>query len=84
MEYIPGHVLTDCRVSHVLILTVLGHIVTDHFWHMTGSRHDGPIGPPGFCAALGSTLGVWAAHGEGKAYFPDEAVLDLIINSELA
>ncbi|KAF7831025.1 putative phosphoribosylformylglycinamidine synthase, chloroplastic/mitochondrial [Senna tora] len=32
----------------------------------------------------GSTLGVWAAHGEGKAYFPDEGVLDRIVHSELA
>ncbi|KAI9078345.1 hypothetical protein K1719_039721 [Acacia pycnantha] len=32
----------------------------------------------------GSTLGVWATHGEGKAYFPDEGVLDRIVHSELA
>ncbi|OAY38594.1 probable phosphoribosylformylglycinamidine synthase, chloroplastic/mitochondrial [Manihot esculenta] len=32
----------------------------------------------------GSTLGVWAAHGEGRAYFPDDGVLDLVIHSNLA
>ncbi|OVA14622.1 AIR synthase related protein [Macleaya cordata] len=32
----------------------------------------------------GSTLGVWAAHGEGRAYFPDNGVLDRILNSSLA
>ncbi|KAK7290152.1 hypothetical protein RIF29_04373 [Crotalaria pallida] len=32
----------------------------------------------------GSTLGVWAAHGEGRAYFPDEGVLERIVHSELA
>ncbi|KAL5734660.1 hypothetical protein ACOSP7_032521 [Xanthoceras sorbifolium] len=32
----------------------------------------------------GSTLGVWAAHGEGRAYFPDDGVLDRILHSELA
>ncbi|TKY47451.1 phosphoribosylformylglycinamidine synthase [Spatholobus suberectus] len=32
----------------------------------------------------GSTLGIWAAHGEGRAYFPDEGVLDRIVHSELA
>ncbi|KDO69154.1 hypothetical protein CISIN_1g000572mg [Citrus sinensis] len=32
----------------------------------------------------GSTLGVWAAHGEGRAYFPDDGVLDRILHSHLA
>ncbi|KAL3581577.1 hypothetical protein D5086_015909 [Populus alba] len=32
----------------------------------------------------GSTLGVWAAHGEGRAYFPDGGVLDRVIHSNLA
>lgn len=32
----------------------------------------------------GSTLGVWAAHGEGRAYFPDEGILDQLLDSNLA
>ncbi|KAL3527883.1 hypothetical protein ACH5RR_012539 [Cinchona calisaya] len=32
----------------------------------------------------GSTLGVWAAHGEGRAYFPDEGVWSSVLNSNLA
>ncbi|KAI4338084.1 hypothetical protein L6164_016436 [Bauhinia variegata] len=32
----------------------------------------------------GSILGVWAAHGEGRAYFSDEGVLDRIVHSDLA
>jgi len=32
----------------------------------------------------GSTLGIWSAHGEGRAYFPDEAVLNRIENEGLA
>ncbi|KAL8496110.1 hypothetical protein ACS0TY_019998 [Phlomoides rotata] len=32
----------------------------------------------------GSTLGVWAAHGEGRAYFPDDDVFGSILKSELA
>ncbi|KQJ83122.1 probable phosphoribosylformylglycinamidine synthase, chloroplastic/mitochondrial [Brachypodium distachyon] len=32
----------------------------------------------------GSTLGIWAAHGEGRALFPDENVLSGVINSNLA
>ncbi|XP_026380453.1 probable phosphoribosylformylglycinamidine synthase, chloroplastic/mitochondrial [Papaver somniferum] len=32
----------------------------------------------------GSTLGVWAAHGEGRAYFPDTEIQDHILNSNLA
>lgn len=32
----------------------------------------------------GSTLGVWAAHGEGRAYFPDDGVLDRVLHSHLA
>ncbi|KAL3721462.1 hypothetical protein ACJRO7_033890 [Eucalyptus globulus] len=31
----------------------------------------------------GSTLGVWAAHGEGRAYFPDDGVLDRVLHSQL-
>ncbi|KAI0496230.1 hypothetical protein KFK09_022541 [Dendrobium nobile] len=32
----------------------------------------------------GSTLGVWAAHGEGRAYFPDESIRDRILQDNLA
>jgi phosphoribosylformylglycinamidine synthase len=32
----------------------------------------------------GSTLGIWSAHGEGRAFFPDEAVLSRIENEGLA
>lgn len=32
----------------------------------------------------GSTLGVWAAHGEGRAYFPNEGILNHVVNSNLA
>ncbi|XP_073526258.1 uncharacterized protein [Phyllobates terribilis] len=32
----------------------------------------------------GSTLGVWAAHGEGRAYFPESGLLDEVVNAELA
>ncbi|KAL9676468.1 hypothetical protein QQ045_004682 [Rhodiola kirilowii] len=32
----------------------------------------------------GSTLGVWAAHGEGRAYFPDDGVLSHVLDSNLA
>lgn len=32
----------------------------------------------------GSTLGVWAAHGEGRAYFPDDDVFKSILESNLA
>ncbi|CAO2816801.1 unnamed protein product [Amaranthus hypochondriacus] len=32
----------------------------------------------------GSTLGVWAAHGEGRAYFPDSDVLNSVLGSDLA
>ncbi|KAG6520153.1 probable phosphoribosylformylglycinamidine synthase, chloroplastic/mitochondrial [Zingiber officinale] len=32
----------------------------------------------------GGTLGVWAAHGEGRAYFPDDGVLDHVLKSDLA
>lgn len=32
----------------------------------------------------GSTLGVWAAHGEGRAFFPDEGVWSSVLNSKLA
>ncbi|KAK6933134.1 Phosphoribosylformylglycinamidine synthase, N-terminal [Dillenia turbinata] len=37
-----------------------------------------------FKGMKGSTLGVWAAHGEGKAYFPDNRVMDSVLNSNLA
>jgi phosphoribosylformylglycinamidine synthase len=32
----------------------------------------------------GSTMGVWVAHGEGRAYFPDSSVLDLVDRESLA
>lgn len=32
----------------------------------------------------GSTLGVWAAHGEGRAYFPNDGILDHVLKSNLA
>ncbi|XP_064949960.1 probable phosphoribosylformylglycinamidine synthase, chloroplastic/mitochondrial [Musa acuminata AAA Group] len=32
----------------------------------------------------GSTLGVWAAHGEGRAYFPDDGILNNVLKSRLA
>ncbi|KAI7726414.1 hypothetical protein M8C21_027352 [Ambrosia artemisiifolia] len=32
----------------------------------------------------GSTLGVWAAHGEGKAYFPNKQIFDNVLSSDLA
>ncbi|KZV28375.1 putative phosphoribosylformylglycinamidine synthase, chloroplastic/mitochondrial-like [Dorcoceras hygrometricum] len=32
----------------------------------------------------GSTLGVWAAHGEGRAYFPNDDILGGILDSNLA
>ncbi|RJQ44742.1 MAG: phosphoribosylformylglycinamidine synthase [Nitrospiraceae bacterium] len=32
----------------------------------------------------GSVLGVWVAHGEGRAYFPDESILRKIENDGLA
>lgn len=32
----------------------------------------------------GSTLGVWAAHGEGRAYFPDNDVQESVLKSKLA
>ncbi|KAJ0790572.1 putative phosphoribosylformylglycinamidine synthase [Helianthus annuus] len=32
----------------------------------------------------GSTLGVWAAHGEGKSYFPDQMIFDKVLSSDLA
>ncbi|XP_042012705.1 probable phosphoribosylformylglycinamidine synthase, chloroplastic/mitochondrial [Salvia splendens] len=31
----------------------------------------------------GSTLGVWAAHGEGRAYFPDDDVFNNVLESSL-
>jgi phosphoribosylformylglycinamidine synthase len=32
----------------------------------------------------GSSLGIWAAHGEGRALFPDENILAGVVNSNLA
>ncbi|KAK3018909.1 hypothetical protein RJ639_005114 [Escallonia herrerae] len=32
----------------------------------------------------GTTVGVWAAHGEGRAFFPDGSVLDRVLDSNLA
>jgi phosphoribosylformylglycinamidine synthase len=32
----------------------------------------------------GSTLGIWLAHGEGRAYFPDPTVLDQVERDGLA
>ncbi|KAJ3678115.1 hypothetical protein LUZ60_001918 [Juncus effusus] len=32
----------------------------------------------------GSSLGVWAAHGEGRAYFPDKTILDRVLQTGLA
>ena len=32
----------------------------------------------------GSTLGVWVAHGEGQAFFPEKSVLDDIRSNNLA
>jgi len=32
----------------------------------------------------GSTLGIWLQHGEGRAHFPDPAVLDRVLAQELA
>ena len=32
----------------------------------------------------GLTTGIWIAHGEGRALFPDEGVLERVIKSELA
>ncbi|XP_059628103.1 probable phosphoribosylformylglycinamidine synthase, chloroplastic/mitochondrial isoform X2 [Cornus florida] len=37
-----------------------------------------------FKGMAGSTLGVWAAHGEGRAYFPDDDILDRMLESNLA
>ncbi|KAG9138828.1 hypothetical protein Leryth_007456 [Lithospermum erythrorhizon] len=31
----------------------------------------------------GSTLGVWSAHGEGRAYFPDNGIFNHILDSKL-
>ncbi|KAF2318840.1 hypothetical protein GH714_011082 [Hevea brasiliensis] len=44
----------------------------------------GAGGDPSQPRMEGSTLGVWAAHGEGRAYFPDDGVLDRVIHSNLA
>lgn len=37
-----------------------------------------------FKGMQGSTLGVWSAHGEGRAFFPDDEVLNRILKSDLA
>ncbi|XP_059658095.1 probable phosphoribosylformylglycinamidine synthase, chloroplastic/mitochondrial isoform X2 [Cornus florida] len=37
-----------------------------------------------FKGMAGSTLGVWAAHGEGRAYFPEGGILDHMLESNLA
>lgn len=37
-----------------------------------------------FKGMAGSTMGIWTAHGEGRAYFPDEGVLERVVHSDLA
>ncbi|KAM3291448.1 hypothetical protein P3S67_019737 [Capsicum chacoense] len=37
-----------------------------------------------FKGMVGSTLGVWAAHDEGRAYFPDDSIFNHILGSNLA
>jgi phosphoribosylformylglycinamidine synthase len=32
----------------------------------------------------GASLGIWVAHGEGRAYFPDNSVLDQVLTRNLA
>ncbi|KAI5060808.1 hypothetical protein GOP47_0025228 [Adiantum capillus-veneris] len=32
----------------------------------------------------GTTTGIWVAHGEGRALFPNQAVMDKVISSNLA
>jgi phosphoribosylformylglycinamidine synthase len=32
----------------------------------------------------GSTLGIWVAHGEGMAYFPDETIKKKVIDMDIA
>ena len=32
----------------------------------------------------GSSLGVWVAHGEGRAHFPDHSVRDMVLDNNLA
>jgi phosphoribosylformylglycinamidine synthase len=32
----------------------------------------------------GSTLGIWIAHGEGRAYFPEKEIMDEVLNRGLA
>jgi phosphoribosylformylglycinamidine synthase len=32
----------------------------------------------------GSVLGIWIAHGEGRAYFPDKTILNKVIEKNLA
>ncbi|KAJ1295212.1 hypothetical protein BS78_01G206800 [Paspalum vaginatum] len=37
-----------------------------------------------FTRMEGSTLGIWSAHGEGRAFFPDENILSGVVNSNMA
>ncbi|XP_021751982.1 probable phosphoribosylformylglycinamidine synthase, chloroplastic/mitochondrial [Chenopodium quinoa] len=37
-----------------------------------------------FKGMTGSTLGIWVAHGEGRAYFPNADVLNSVLGSDLA
>ena len=32
----------------------------------------------------GSTLGIWVAHGEGRAYFPKKEILAMVLKQNLA
>lgn len=32
----------------------------------------------------GARMGIWCAHGEGRAIFPDPAVLDTVLDQRLA
>jgi phosphoribosylformylglycinamidine synthase len=42
-------------------------------------------GPSIFLRGMeGSTLGIWVAHGEGMAYFPDEAIKKRVIDMNIA
>lgn len=38
----------------------------------------------GFRGMEGTRVGIWVAHGEGRALFPDQAIHDKIINDGLA
>mmetsp|Transcript_18182 Transcript_18182/g.23680 ORF Transcript_18182/g.23680 Transcript_18182/m.23680 type:complete len:448 (-) Transcript_18182:102-1445(-) len=37
-----------------------------------------------FQGMAGSVLGVWLAHGEGKAHFPESSILDIVLKNDLA